>query len=349
MNQSRSLDYGYQSQAFYSGYYRHSGKVNFPGVAASILAGLAAGLVLAWLYVLADLYIPLVQLNLLAVLAFGAAMGAMPAIIMRRLKVRNVAVTLAVVLVVTLFAYYITWAAWEWMLLRKVPNAPTFWQLALNPGVILRLAVQINAVGTWKMSEHDEEAAKGVFLSIVWAGEAICIFGCALFLSRSIARDTPFCERCDRWCSPKRTVLSTGAGDPAKLRQHLEDKDFTYLATLGRPPAQAGRTWNFVHHRCEKCNQLHTLSVIDVTTKLNRKGKAQRKSVTLVDKLLVSPEEVIGLAPPKPVRPVVPAPVADRSSSGTAPPLQPPTAPHGPDQPATGLARLASLDDSRSR
>src|SRR6476659_6019966 len=74
---TRTLQYGYPGGAG-NKYYRHSGQVTLAGPLLAVAVGGAAAVALAFAYAYADLYFPLIYLNLLLCLGFGAALGAVP-------------------------------------------------------------------------------------------------------------------------------------------------------------------------------------------------------------------------------------------------------------------------------
>src|SRR4051812_20328918 len=92
------LSYGLGGSRAYGQYYQHSGAVTFLGPLLGFAAGIPAAILLGVAYAYADAYIPIIYLNLLLALAFGAGVAFVPAWVMRWGKVRNVPVALTVVI-----------------------------------------------------------------------------------------------------------------------------------------------------------------------------------------------------------------------------------------------------------
>lgn len=313
---TQTMQYGYPGGAG-DQYYRHSGQVTFAGPLLALAVGGAVAAALAFAYAYADLYIPLIYLNLLLCLGFGAALGAVPGVILRATKVRNVPVSLAVAGLVAVAGFYTCWVVWECAVLDRYDGPPgrpfSYAQLEARPMAVLRLAQAIDENGTWSLGHSRGENVSGTFLWLIWAGEAATILGTALVVARKFAGELPFCERCERWCEKPVAVARVNPGDAAQLRRTMEAGDYAYLRSLV-PAGQIGTTWwRLDHHRCAGCDQLHTITVTEVRQQTDRRGRTTEKSKVLVHRLLATPEQVqslrAALTPPQPVAPPVPAAV----------------------------------------
>lgn len=297
----QQLQYGYAGNQPYSGFYRHSGKVTLRGTALAVLAGLAVAVVTGYLYGYADLYMPIVYGNVLLCLAFGGAIGFVAARVMRWGKVRNTPVSLAIVGVLTLAAYYVCWATWEIAVLDRFngngPVGPTLPFLLRSPQVIYRLAVLINEVGTWTTSTSTSSSSgstneHGVMLLIVWIAEAGLIFGTALMIAKTFATDRPFCERCDDWCQPGVAVKHLNPTGAAGLRDRLANRNWPELLEHTATPAVGSHWVELVHHKCAKCDGLHTITAVERRVTVDKRGRKNEKKKVLVNMLLMSGEEV---------------------------------------------------------
>ena len=319
---AQPLQYGFQSNRSYGPYYRHSGKVTVVGGILAGAAGLAVGVAAAWIYAYVDTYLPIVQLNALACAGFGALVGAVPAMTMRWGKVRNIPVALAIVGVLCLAGYYLAWCAWIHVIFHRAQpeTVITFDLLLKNPSLVWECVKAINAHGTWSMSSHGSSNSSnvtGVFLWVIWVAEAATMFGCALWMAKSILADRPFCEACDTWAAKPIQIATTGvgsgAGDVDSLRQRLERRDFTALQPLGPSQANDGKWLEYTLHQCGTCQKFATLTVTQVTVTKDKKGKATSAKKVLLEKLLVEPGDVeklkanIAVAAPVPVVPLVTA------------------------------------------
>src|SRR3954471_17908676 len=71
---SQTLSYGMMDRS-YSQYYRHSGKVTIHGLLVAAIVGLPAAVLLGIAYGYADIYCPIIYLNILLTLGFGAGIA----------------------------------------------------------------------------------------------------------------------------------------------------------------------------------------------------------------------------------------------------------------------------------
>ena len=328
------LQYGMGGDRPYSLYYRHSGQTPIGAIVLAGAAGIAVGIVAAFVYAYAVEYIPYAKLRCLATICFGLAVGAVTTWIAKVGKVRSGAVALALVGVVTLVAYSFSWVFWiKPVFDRYLSDRPNFHvthaMLVTRPVLFVRAVEMLNDTGTWAMSEHDKENTRGTFLTLLWLLEAAGIFIPSIGVARTMLKSDVFCESCRKWCGKAVTLRRVATGDPQQLRASLEVHDFSYVNAL--PLASGNQFWSLEHQQCRGCNQLHALSVQDTKLVVNKKGQVQQtKSKVLIDKLLLTPEEMAVVANP-------PVPVAAVPAAGVAgpPPLPGGVAAFVP--PATGV------------
>lgn len=307
---TQPLQYGFQGNQLYNQYYKHSGKVTLAGPALGLIVGLPAAVALGFVYAYIDLYSPIVYLNVLLCMAFGAALGAVPGVVMRAGKVRNVPVALAVVAVVVLAGYYTCWIAWVCAVFDRYAERPrdfTQLDLALSPRALVDIVSALNEQGTWSIghsysssssSSNHNSNVSGIALGLVWLVEAGMIVTFAYLAARHFAAGLPFCEVCDRWCEKAVVLARLAPGDAEQTRRSMEAGDFGYLAHLRSAAGAAGtgaHWWQVEHHRCPKCDKLHVVTVNDVVLSVDRRGKQTQKKRPVVNRLVVAAEQMPGL------------------------------------------------------
>jgi hypothetical protein len=295
---SQTLSYGLMGRGYQ--YYQHSGKVTAHGILLAAAIGLPAAVLMGIAYAYADLYSPIVYLNILLAIGFGVGIAWVCGKILQVGKVRNVPVSLAIIGVITAVAYYVCWVVWVFGTFDRFvgvddPAGSTL-KLATNPGALWDAINFINSVGTWTIGRASSSSGSranvsGTALWIVWIGEALLIFGAAFALGRKLAGDKPFCEKCDRWCEPARTVASVAAGDPARLRSEIEGGQYAYLQEL-RNHEIGGHWWQVDQNWCGGCNGFHTITVQEITRSVDKKGNEQRQKRKIIDRLIVTPAQV---------------------------------------------------------
>jgi hypothetical protein len=330
------LQYGMGGERSYSLYYQHSGKTPIISILLAGLAGVAAGIVLAFVYAYVDAWCPYAKGRALAALGFGLGVGGATAAIAKGGKVRSLAVVLALVGAATLVAYYFSWIFWiEAVLQRfaegKSARLPTYAQLIFSPPALFRLIKLFNANGYWSMSSTGNDAPTGIGLTVLWIAEAACIFGTAFTVAYATARSAMFCEACNRWCNKMVTLRSIPAGDAAQTRAALEAHDFSSLEP-GGAGINPARFWSLDYEHCHFCNKLHALTIRDHKLTIDKKKRIKGQKVkTLIDRLLVDPDEIKAIRYPAPVAAAVPVPVAAPVTVAAAPvPLAAPAPPRSP-------------------
>jgi len=292
------LQYGMEGDRPYSLYYQHSGKTPLASILFAALAGIVAGIVLAFAYAYVDAYCPYAKGRGLACVIFGAGIGGATAAIAKAGKIRSLAVVLALVGAVAVISYYFCWVFWIQAALARFADSangirlPGYARLILSPLTLARYIQLFNDNGYWTMSSTDKDAPHGLLLSLFWLAEAATILGAAIAVAYSTTRANVFCESCNAWGKKPVTLRTTAPGDPVQLRQTLETHNFTYLNSLG-PATDAAHYWSLVYEYCGNCDKLHALTIKDHTNKIDKKGVVRAKKVkTLVERLLLDTAEL---------------------------------------------------------
>jgi hypothetical protein len=324
------LQYGLGGERSYSLYYQHSGKTPILSILLAGLAGVAAGIVLAFIYAYIDAWCPYAKGRALATLGFGLGVGGATAAIAKAGKVRSLAVVLALVGAATFVAYYFSWIFWIEAALSRFAGGkpwrlPTYVQLILSPITLFHYIRAFNENGYWSMSSTGNDAPSGIGLTLLWIGEAACIFGTAFTVAYATARSAMFCEACNRWCNKMVTLRTLPAGDPAQTRAALEAHDFSSLEPRGGHVDPA-HFWSLDYEHCHFCNKLHALTIRNHKRTIDKKNRIKGQKVkTLIDRLLVDPDEIKAIRYPAPVAAPVPiaAPMAVAAPVAVAAPTPP--------------------------
>jgi hypothetical protein len=289
-------------------YYRHSGKFSIHGVAMGLVAGLAAAVVLSFIYSYLILYIPFIYGNFLATCGFGALIGGVAAWGLRRGKVRSTSVALSVVAIVAIGALYAAWVVWMYAFLRRQETdlRLDLAVIALHPRLLFDLILAVSETGAWRILGV---TPSGPVLWIVWLVEASLIMGIALFFAADKLSE-PFCESCERWSDRQEGIATVADADAEELRKRLEAKDFAFLEALGAKKANAGSWVRLDLHSCPDCGMLNTLSVKQVILKVDKNGKESQGLKEVMNRLLLDVPEAARLrrldeqltrpAPPQP-------------------------------------------------
>jgi hypothetical protein len=289
-------------------YYRHSGRFSAAGLVVAFLRGLIIGLPCAWVYAWLDHWNPLIYINMVASLAFGALVGLAVQSALALHKCRNVPLTGLVAFVAILVAYYVSWAVW----LRALLDISTL-ALLLHPAAMWQMILEVNEKGVWTL--HGS-VVNGVPLWIAWILEAALIVGAAVAVAVQAMQQTTYCEGCDRFAKSAAGICFAGAGQAppiaekaafksyqtglkqqaAELKQHMENKDLAYLEQLGAVQPDAIAWYQFDLVSCPQCNMTNTLRVLLVQNKIEgKKVKNETTSTEVLRQLLLSSTEADSL------------------------------------------------------
>src|SRR3954464_5600394 len=95
-------------------YYEHSGKYSISGAIYALVVGPVIMCFCAFLYAYIILYCALVYINAIVVLGFGVLVGHTWPALLKRKKVRNDGLAVALTVGLASVAYYYGWVAWVW-------------------------------------------------------------------------------------------------------------------------------------------------------------------------------------------------------------------------------------------
>jgi hypothetical protein len=279
-------------------YYKPSNKMPLPGSLALLAGGIVAALVLALVYIYAVWYIPFVYINFFLCLGFGLVLGAVLAVLARVGKLRNPGAVGALALLVGLVAVYLEWGVYLTLLFNSEStgsgtNADTstsfsfslFTDIITHP-VAMWLAMQkVNETGTWSLKGS---TPSGVFLGVIWVTEALIILGGAYLMAKAQATE-PFSETSNEWATEETLAHPIAfAQDTATTRTALETGQFHHLT----PHASAVAEDPFARLKLHSAPNDHTcryLTLENVTTTIDKKGKASQSTTTVVQHLAISP------------------------------------------------------------
>jgi len=269
--------------------YQLTGNFEPSGLILGCLAGLAAGLPLAFVYAWGIIQIDEQRLAVIATIAYGAALGVAPGFAMKSGKVRNVKVAGGIGLATAFISYYCSWAFWVSNVLKTFRQEEvSSFALMQKPQALWDIIKVINQYGTWGSSK--DSMTTGVELWLIWLGEAAVVLLISTVISAEIIKSQPFCEVCKLWCSASEKLVLSAADDPAPFRRAVDTGDFTFLQKLG--PGNDKITHLHAHlHSCPSCGTLNTLTLRHTFVKRQKLGKPKITHTTLGTKLVITRQE----------------------------------------------------------
>jgi hypothetical protein len=249
-------------------------------------------------YVYAVWYIPFVYINFFLCLGFGLGVGAALAVLVRLGKLRSPGAVGALALLVGLVAVYLEWGMYLTLVFNtetigKGADADTntsfslrlFTDIITHPTAMWVAIRQLNETGTWSLKSS---TPTGVLLGLIWVVEALIILGGTYLMARAQATE-PFSETSNEWATEETLAHPlTFAQDAATTRTALETGQFHHLAPHTSPEADAPFA-RLKLHSAPNDHNCRYLTLENVTTTIDKKGKATQSTTTVVQHLAISP------------------------------------------------------------
>lgn len=272
-------------------YYKHSGQAPLASLLLGLVVGTLTASLVGGIYSYVILYLPIAGfITFILSGGYGAVCGFITAFMLQRGKVRNDALSMGVVMLGQLIGFYVAWAVWVYaFVMKSEPEAGLTLPMLLNPLLLGKLVAAINETGAWSMSGS---TPSGILLWILWALEAVLVFGGAWVVASSIFSGEVYCERCHRWCDNEPGVLLLPPADHGELKRAFEERRFDALA-LGVATQEQFITVDV--RSCGGCNELQTLTLVQLTTTINKEGKPETARTEILTGLLMEPAEVAAL------------------------------------------------------
>ncbi len=193
------------------------------------LAAAAAGVALAWLYVLAVQLIPWIQLDLLATAGFGALLGLLLKLALTKGHCRNRLLALVLALLgrlVPLAASY--WWSYQSTLSKVKADGGGDFTMRQGPQVRRKIGWTITN-GSHRQPTSD--SLDGWQVDAVWTVEALIVLGIVLGMGYTTAQQ-PYCESCNEW--GVRQTLAIGGRARGDVAELIEQGNVDGLLALTR-------------------------------------------------------------------------------------------------------------------
>ncbi len=267
-------------------HYQPTAGIPIRGLLLGSIAAVIAGALCGPAYAFATVHIPIVQINILLTILFGAVVGFVIGSALRAGRTQKPAVGVVFVAGGALFAYWVHWMFWFYALALRadIPGvSPVDWLL---PPFLLEDITAVYDVGTWSMRSGD--AVSGLALGGVWLAEAALFFGTALITGAAQLGGGVLCARCDKWCeAPSIFQLHIDPAQESEVVTRTNGQDWAaLLQPLAHP--NANHFHEVVIHRCPECRETNTLTLSAVSLTLDKQGNTQRNSQTLADRVYIT-------------------------------------------------------------
>ncbi|MDR1297319.1 MAG: hypothetical protein LBO05_08115 [Deltaproteobacteria bacterium] len=183
------------------------------------------------LYSLAIFFIPIVYFNILAIVLFTYGASIVGGMTVRRSRTRAPALAAGLACLGSAVGFYVSWCFWIYLVFKKFAGGANFLEILTSPDGMRQAVMGINEYGTWSLKKT---VVKGIFLWLVWAGEAAAYF--ILTCVYAVKKATrPYSESVDRWIpavfEDLKLNLPEGPGEPEATLAKLSQGDLSWLKT----------------------------------------------------------------------------------------------------------------------
>lgn len=249
------------------------------GGAAALLGGIAYQLLIHW--------IPFIYVNILLTLGFGALLGLLTGLGLRRGQLRNNIVAAALCTVVGAGAVGCTHLVAYENFLRNAASETGEPTSVLREQLSMEQFMALRAKGGWKVgrSSSGRSAMTGGFVYFVWGVESLILIGFAIFVGVSLVSD-PYCEGCKEWTTEHKLPDRTGAS----VGLIKADADAGRLGSIVARKDEGRDIVAYTVHSCPRCPDTSYLTVEKVTFKEKNKGQIERSTDAIVRRAALTPE-----------------------------------------------------------
>jgi len=289
--------------------YRHSGRTPLGAAAISLLTGLFIALIGAFAYAWSVQWIPLIYINFLATLAFGALVGGAVGVVARVGRIRSDAVVGLIALFCMAVGVWLYWGASFWAMFGPEAGLRPW-----GPTLLSAYVQHLFENGSWGLKDGDP--IKGWFLTAVWVVEIGLLFVVAWATALACVNQ-PFCESCGEWTETESAVARFDAkGDEAVWQRVITDD----LPALGEVPLLSEDKPNYVRldfAKCPKCEHSNfmTLQAVEITTDSKGNTKTKERKLLVHGILTAEQSQIIRhLATMTEEEPVVDAPAHNQAA-----------------------------------
>lgn len=274
--------------------YVFSGRTPIVGLIFGAMAGTVAALVLSIIYVLGTIFIPIVQIEFMLTLAFGAAIGAATGFVMHLFKVRSTLVVAGMSFCLGVFGWVVSWPPWIYSVFQQagIDISPLD---VLNPLFLMDALPEIYRVGTWSIGRSATEAVSGLPLLAVWVCEAVMIIGTSTFVGAAMGGDRVFCEPCETWCTmlPRQADYDVDAID--QLAAALTEKGDLAPFLSTPPPADPARWASVKLGFCPQCGVTNVIGLDLMFVTVTNKGQRTVESKLYTPYVCIGREQMTWL------------------------------------------------------
>lgn len=249
------------------------------GGATAILGGILYQLLVTW--------IPFIYVNIILTLGFGALIGVLTGMGLKRGQLRNNVIAALLCTVIGAGAVGFTHIAGYEKTLRSVASETGTPTSELREKLSFQQYIELKAKLGWKIGKVTSSGSSmnGGFVYFVWGVEALIIIGLSIGLGIGMVSD-PYCETCKEWTTEHKLPERQGSSGSVKA-----DADSGKLDPIVQRKDEGSDLLAYTVHACPKCKDSAYLTVDKVTLKQKKKGEIERSTEAIVSRAALTAEQ----------------------------------------------------------
>ncbi|MCP4378258.1 MAG: hypothetical protein GY794_19040 [bacterium] len=264
-------------------FYRHSGQFGPVGILLMSGLGVVGGIVLGAVYGALIYWIPFIYANFLGTLCVGFAAGAAVYLGAVMGRVRNPMLCGLIGVIAGCAAIWGAWVAWIYVLSSDGGTGA----ILLDMGVLWETMMVVGEEGVWGIGRNSSSPVRGFWLYLVWIIEAVVILGVAGLTAGALLSGKAFCERCSCWLKNETKLPRLSPPPDEHALDGLADGDVSGILVLGHGPKE-GVCIEVKLQGCRTCDEIYLADVSLVVESLDKKGKTETNTTSLVTNLRLS-------------------------------------------------------------
>ena len=252
-----------------------------------ILIGTLLAILLSILYSYIVVYNPFIYLTILVYAIYLFCIVLVQKLVVRMAKCRSRASSFKYGALVGVFAVYINWCTFLFVLLQRYEDAIPLAEILLNPSGVFHLASSLSVDGWYSLLGFN---VSGWFLWLIWIIEILGILAAGILGGSVVLHEKVFCENCNRWVEDIDLDLRLSIEDEDKIHSSIKN-DIGLITEI--PVVQKDKAAHIkvnIHH-CSSCNNLSTVDLDLITLEENDKGEIQENEEDFSPVFLITNEQ----------------------------------------------------------
>ena len=178
--------------------YKAEKNTNVLNLVIAIILSAIVSVFLGWIYSVM-VYIPIIYLNILIVVGVGYLLGISNTVLSKFLQIRDKRTRLLLIIFSVFVAYYSQWISFILQTYNsEFPSFESYLSFWIYPQQFFKAIAEINKYGTWGFGMSDPIYVRGIFLSLIWFGEAAILFFISIVYVYRFP-ENPFSEKFNKW------------------------------------------------------------------------------------------------------------------------------------------------------